>query len=578
VTGELSNYEYLLEVNRLAGRRWGDPTFHPIMPWVIDFKKRMLNDSSSSDVTSTPDRGSISRDDEAPLSPRSGSGTFTWRDLTKTKYRLTKGDEQLDFMYNNAGAENTPHHVPSQGPDELSYYNYKSRVTPVKLLQKWVRGRYQANEYPKDLARLYNQSPDEAIPEFYSEPQIYFDLHPLMHELRPDDLEHDVLGDLQVPDWAQSVEDFVQKHRAALESDYVTSQMHTWLDLTFGQCLAGEWGVKHKNVALVSDTHLISHGFVKLWGAAHPRRPTGQTVSSARSLRVRQSPSIRRTPSAKKSFFEPRSTLGRIKNKLWSSDSDAVISGEELSEVPSSVPLSATSSGNTSPAMSATSSQTSLPLPQLPVLDDTSSDISLAPYMLHSDLVKQLNAGKYHMDYIEDLMSCEHTEHFFQLSETLEPWYRAPVSHSTTLSEADLAKSNDIFSLGCVLYELYTGTPLYNKYKLTAEDKSSTIQATSSIPPAIRDLIADMTDPNPAHRPTAQALLVPLQASFKSAIRDIFPSYFQWLYKLLMTYHSLPNLQERLIVITDNLGEIIQMADDVRIGLINGYNHVTNHN
>jgi hypothetical protein len=32
----LSTFEYLLHLNRLAGRRWGDPCFHPIMPWVLD--------------------------------------------------------------------------------------------------------------------------------------------------------------------------------------------------------------------------------------------------------------------------------------------------------------------------------------------------------------------------------------------------------------------------------------------------------------------------------------------------------------------------------------------------------------
>lgn len=35
--GRLSNYDYLLELNRLAGRRLGDPGRSPVMPWVLDF-------------------------------------------------------------------------------------------------------------------------------------------------------------------------------------------------------------------------------------------------------------------------------------------------------------------------------------------------------------------------------------------------------------------------------------------------------------------------------------------------------------------------------------------------------------
>ena len=34
--GELSNLEYLLHLNRLAGRRTGNHAAHPVLPWVLD--------------------------------------------------------------------------------------------------------------------------------------------------------------------------------------------------------------------------------------------------------------------------------------------------------------------------------------------------------------------------------------------------------------------------------------------------------------------------------------------------------------------------------------------------------------
>ncbi len=68
------------------------------------------------------------------------------------------------------------------------------------MLTKAVRAVFIAGEYPATVRRLYSMSPDEAIPEFYTDATVFKSLH-------------DEMPDLQVPEWAADAQDFVQRHR-----------------------------------------------------------------------------------------------------------------------------------------------------------------------------------------------------------------------------------------------------------------------------------------------------------------------------------------------------------------------------
>lgn len=259
VHGRVSNFCYLMELNKLAGRREGDPNYHPVLPWVVDFT--------------------------VPF------GKF--RDLRRSKFRLNKGDKQLDFTYEmtkealaaavgNVGGSgvggdfsgtvgtgnvgqpdqlHVPHHI-SDVLSDITYYVYKARQTPKSVLCSHVRSQWEPNEYPASMERMQSWTPDECIPEFYTDPSIFQSIHPDM-------------PDLDVPSWCKSCEDFIEIHRRLLESREVSQHLHHWIDLTFGYKLTGKEAVKAKNVCLHlvdNHTNLTTYGVVQLFDQPHPPR------------------------------------------------------------------------------------------------------------------------------------------------------------------------------------------------------------------------------------------------------------------------------------------------------------------
>lgn len=72
----------------------------------------------------------------------------------------------------------------------------------------------------------------ELIPEFFmDEDEFLLNGLKLDFGLRANGKRVD---DIKLPRWASSPQEFLSKHRQALESPYVSQNLHLWIDLIFG--------------------------------------------------------------------------------------------------------------------------------------------------------------------------------------------------------------------------------------------------------------------------------------------------------------------------------------------------------
>lgn len=370
-----------------------------------------------------------------------------WRDLTKSKWRLAKGDEQLDFTYSSS---EVPHHVSDECLSELAVCSYKARRLPLSVLRSAVRSVYEPNEYPSSMQRLYQWTPDECIPEFYSDPRIFTSLHSEM-------------SDLALPHWVTSPEEFISLHRDALESDCVSQQLHHWIDITFGYKLSGQPSIEAKNVMLpTSDPSMPnSTGRLQLFTKPHPRRRGIYGIKEA----------------CLKCQLQHESKGSRCTNNLLHLDSR-----EQLSE---------------------TSFLENLELANLfseetchldPVYCGNACSLRYHPNGLSAiDILEEPSSTSVPSDFnLCSLLECFEPDasSFMGFQEFLK--WRQISSSSSVQSEN---QSWDIFSFGCILAELYLKRPLFDCVSFAAYKESGVNPvAVQELPPHVAVLVEASID------------------------------------------------------------------------------------
>uniref|UniRef100_A0A8C4VJN6 Neurobeachin n=1 Tax=Gopherus evgoodei TaxID=1825980 RepID=A0A8C4VJN6_9SAUR len=214
---EISNFEYLMFLNTIAGRTYNDLNQYPVFPWVLT-----NYESEELDLTLP--------------------GNF--RDLSKPIGAL---NPKRAVFYT------PPYHYNTHYSTSTSTLSWLVRIEPFTTF--FLNANDAKFDHPdrtfSSVARSWRNSQrdtsdvKELIPEFYYLPEMFVNSNGYNLGVREDEV---VVNDVELPPWAKKPEDFVRINRMALESEFVSCQLHQWIDLIFGYKQRGPEAVRALNV------------------------------------------------------------------------------------------------------------------------------------------------------------------------------------------------------------------------------------------------------------------------------------------------------------------------------------------
>ncbi|XP_055846151.1 neurobeachin-like protein 1 isoform X1 [Episyrphus balteatus] len=231
VNREISNFEYLMYLNTIAGRSYNDLSQYPVFPWILaDYTSDILDltDPKSFRNLSKP-VGVINPKNEAEV---------------RTKYDSFEDPSGMIPKF----------HYGTHYSNSAGVLHYLLRVEPFTSLHIELQsGRFdvadrQFHSIPQTWKLLMDNPNDvkELIPEFFYFPEFLKNMNKL--DLGHLQLTKEKVDDVILPPWATTPEEFIAIHRRALESEYVSQNLHHWIDLIFGYKQKGAKAAEALNV------------------------------------------------------------------------------------------------------------------------------------------------------------------------------------------------------------------------------------------------------------------------------------------------------------------------------------------
>ncbi|KAK8847049.1 aggrephagy [Tritrichomonas musculus] len=391
VSNEISNFDYLIYLNKFSGRTWCDFTQYPFFPWVLSkyesYKpkkskqkntkteqqnktdneilqndtenKKQQNDNETEIQQNNTENEILQNDNETEIQ-QNDANDKTDKNSIKEQLQLngvniTYSDEQRDnrtklnlhdtsiyrdlnyqlFAQTEAHRKccNDYYDVTYEMNDQGSHFpNYVSNVGSaiyyLVRLEPFITEEilFQGGKYDspdrmfqsfditsKIMFGINTKSSLEFVPEVYYLPEMYKNVNNLVFPRSILDSTID-LERFTLPSWSKSPEDLVYKMRKALESPYVSTFLHEWINLIWGVKRTGDLALKSTNVfpelvfkfnkemykgdkvmirGMMSELHNCGTAPEQLFHELHPQRNVPvlsdnyrETTSSSRNVSV----------------------------------------------------------------------------------------------------------------------------------------------------------------------------------------------------------------------------------------------------------------------------------------------------
>ena len=233
--GHLTNFQYLMELNRLAGRTFNDLMQHPVFPWI-------LADYSSSHLNLTLQQSF--RNLRRPIAVQSDGSEEKYL----TNYNILASDCSA------LGALMGPYHYASHYSNTGIVLHYLVRVPPYTAeFVKFQDGNFDLPDRSFHkletswlmASEVSASDVKELIPQLFYLPEIFQNTEHFNFGSRQNGQP---VEDVELPPWAPDARLFIKIHRQALESSQVRQELAHWIDLVFGYKQTGSEAVEAVNV------------------------------------------------------------------------------------------------------------------------------------------------------------------------------------------------------------------------------------------------------------------------------------------------------------------------------------------